>query len=462
MSNLNWATISGVSIANNTIVVGNYLYGFVGNGSVYRIDLTTGIVNSSWSTIASSQLTSNINGYNMATYGGYLYTSASGINNYNSQINKIQISTGISTIIDFKSIIGTDKEVWGLTIIGSLIYIIVKPATDNGSSFYTIDIFDNSIINILISNLSFRGIFLTSVGNIIYGFNLYSKIFRMDINNPTAYEAVWATIISPPDPNNLLCSLTIYQTDLYVCKTIIGSISSVIKISLSTPTDISTYFTYSSTDIIPICICQDNDYFYLNQTNITDISSSTISRFEKNPTPPIPEPPCFHEDTLITTLFGNIPVKYLSKGMPVKTLNNHFKKIEMIGRTTFKHRADTENRSKDQLYICSQEKYPDLFSDLILTGCHSILVDSFTSEKEMKDAIDINKGRLCMTENKYRLPACVDERAVVYGEKGSYTIYHVALENDDYFMNYGIYANGLLVESCSLRYLKELSGMTLL
>ena len=37
-----------------------------------------------------------------------------------------------------------------------------------------------------------------------------------------------------------------------------------------------------------------------------------------------------------------------------------------------------------------------------------------------------------------------------------------ALENDNYYMNYGIYANGLLVETCSKRYLKELSNMTLI
>jgi hypothetical protein len=41
-------------------------------------------------------------------------------------------------------------------------------------------------------------------------------------------------------------------------------------------------------------------------------------------------------------------------------------------------------------------------------------------------------------------------------------IYHIALENDDPYMNYGIYANGLLVESCSKRYLKELSKMRIL
>jgi hypothetical protein len=38
----------------------------------------------------------------------------------------------------------------------------------------------------------------------------------------------------------------------------------------------------------------------------------------------------------------------------------------------------------------------------------------------------------------------------------------LALENDDYYMNYGIYANGLLVETCSKRFMKELSSMTLL
>lgn len=58
--------------------------------------------------------------------------------------------------------------------------------------------------------------------------------------------------------------------------------------------------------------------------------------------------------------------------------------------------------------------------------------------------------------------ACIDERTKVYQKRGYQTIYHLALENDYYYGNYGIYANGLLVESCSKRYLKELSNMTLI
>jgi hypothetical protein len=56
----------------------------------------------------------------------------------------------------------------------------------------------------------------------------------------------------------------------------------------------------------------------------------------------------------------------------------------------------------------------------------------------------------------------LDNRATVYETPGDYTIYHLALENEVYTWNYGIYANGLLVESCSIRTLRELTNMTLI
>ena len=47
----------------------------------------------------------------------------------------------------------------------------------------------------------------------------------------------------------------------------------------------------------------------------------------------------------------------------------------------------------------------------------------------------------------YRLPACVHKRTSVYEKEGNYEIYHLALENENYYNNYGIWANGLLVET---------------
>ena len=74
----------------------------------------------------------------------------------------------------------------------------------------------------------------------------------------------------------------------------------------------------------------------------------------------------------------------------------------------------------------------------------------------------MGNGVVYITDNKGRLPACIDERTRPYCVGGEFTIYHIALDHDDYYMNYGIYANGLLVESTSKRFLKEESNMTLI
>lgn len=169
---------------------------------------------------------------------------------------------------------------------------------------------------------------------------------------------------------------------------------------------------------------------------------------------------CFKEDTKILTDQGYKPIQELRKGDLVKTLKHDFKPIALIGKREIYH-PYLKERIKDQLYLCSKTEYPELFQDLIITGCHSILVDNFTCEEQKEQAILVN-GDLFGTDYKYRLPACVDKRTTVFANPGTYTIYHLALENEDYYMNYGIYANGLLVESCSKRYLKELSNMELI
>jgi Hint domain len=186
---------------------------------------------------------------------------------------------------------------------------------------------------------------------------------------------------------------------------------------------------------------------------------SVIMNFAQISGPPSPVP-CFKEDIKILTNKGYIPVQDLRKGDLVKTLNHDFKRIDMIGKREIYHPALKE-RIKDQLYKCSQSEYTEIFEPLIITGCHSILVDNFISEEQKQKVIEVN-GKIYVTDNKYRLPACADPRTYVYETPGTYTIYHLALENDNYYMNYGIYANGLLVETCSKRYLKELSNMTLI
>jgi hypothetical protein len=169
--------------------------------------------------------------------------------------------------------------------------------------------------------------------------------------------------------------------------------------------------------------------------------------------------PCFKEGAKILTSTGYLPVEDLCKGDLVLTYKHGFVPVHMIGRRRMFHPSSAE-RLKDQLYVCSKEQYAELNEDLILTGCHAILVD--TLDPQQRAATVETLGKTYMTDGKVRLPACADLRATVYENPGDYTIYHVALDHSDNYMNYGVYANGLLVETCSKRYLKELSGMELI
>ena len=166
--------------------------------------------------------------------------------------------------------------------------------------------------------------------------------------------------------------------------------------------------------------------------------------------------PCFKEGTRILTNTGYKCIQELRKGDLIQTLKNGCLPIECIGVSPFNHTLHKE-RIKDQLYICSPHQYPELIEDLVITGCHSLLVNCLTQEQGEKTIEDF--GCIFETDGKPRLMAYLDEKAKVYEIPGTYKIYHLALQNENYTGNYGIYANGLLVESCSIRYLKELSNL---
>jgi hypothetical protein len=115
----------------------------------------------------------------------------------------------------------------------------------------------------------------------------------------------------------------------------------------------------------------------------------------------------------------------------------------------------------EQLYVCYPSKFSEVFEDLIITGYHSLLSQNFESDEQIEETRRV-LGKIYITDGYYRIPICIDKRAEVYQEEGTATIYHFALEHHDYDMNHGVYANGLLVESTSKKYLLERSGMELL
>jgi hypothetical protein len=128
----------------------------------------------------------------------------------------------------------------------------------------------------------------------------------------------------------------------------------------------------------------------------------------------------------------------------------------MIG--TSKMCNNNSNKLKDRLFIYTNSEYSEIIEDLIITGGHSLLVDEF--KKDEKEKTEELFREILLTDNKYLLPACIDTKSKLYEKEGIFDVYHIALDNDNDYLNYGIYANGLLVESCSKWYLKNFSGMT--
>jgi len=176
-----------------------------------------------------------------------------------------------------------------------------------------------------------------------------------------------------------------------------------------------------------------------------------------------PVAPCFLEGTTILCQVDGVekyvPVKELRNGTLVKTSLDGYKAVVLVGTGTIQNPGNDE-RTENRLYKCSPSKYPQLKEDLYITGCHSILEFPIT-KKQTEDTIK-HLGKLFVTDKKYRLMACVDDRAEPWNSEGTYTIWHFALENNDENMNYGVYANGgLLVETCSIHFLKNKSNMVL-
>jgi hypothetical protein len=179
-------------------------------------------------------------------------------------------------------------------------------------------------------------------------------------------------------------------------------------------------------------------------------------------TPP-PPPICFKEGSKILCFIDGveqyIPIETMRPGTLVKTALDGYKPVAVIGFSKV-YNPGNGTKSVHHLVKCTPAKYPELTEDLVLTGAHSILVSDIT-DKQRADLTELG-GRIFITDDKYRLMACVDDRSEPYEAEGLFTIWHFALEHTQYTWNYGVYANGLLVETTSLRMIKEFSGMTLL
>ena len=151
-----------------------------------------------------------------------------------------------------------------------------------------------------------------------------------------------------------------------------------------------------------------------------------------------------------------VPVETLRRGDLIKTAESGYKAIQLIGYKTIENLPDSDIKSR--LFIF--KKSGKMTEDLCVTGEHCALHKSLAAAK--LDQVRDYMGDIYVMEGYYRVPAHLDENAEPYPESGPATIWHFALEHDDVHWNYGVFVNGLLVESCSVRKMAEFSDMYIL
>ena len=226
----------------------------------------------------------------------------------------------------------------------------------------------------------------------------------------------------------------------------------IYRYDLTTATNPTLYYRFSSSNL----------GFGTNALQLYDPSNVAFG------TPIIINVVCFREGTLIRCLDASLkrevymPVEHITKDTFIKTFSQGYKRVEVIGYSTLLNpNAETVADNRLFCYKAGPEM-PALFEDLYITGNHSVLVEEEFLTDDLKNRVEAHMGEIYKTEGFVRLPACLDQRAEPFVEPGEYKIWHFALENDDIYANYGVYANGLLVETSSIRYMTELSKMTLL
>jgi hypothetical protein len=319
---------------------------------------------------------------------------------------------------------------------------------------------------------------LTSIGN--YAFNSVSNLLAVIFRGnsiPTIGTGNFSTsgntaYYMPGASNTSRLSMFTFTKTIPLAPTVTGINGMALSFVQSPPDATITNYSYSSDGVnytifspaqftSPLTIPTTGLKFLSTYTytikafnGITSDASNGISSQMKSIVP------CFKDDTKILTDKGYVEIKDLRNGDLVETFEHGLKPITVIGKRTIHHQV-SDDRLPDNLYKYTSATHSNVFEDLIITGRHAILVDELVSDKQKIDVINFYGGFL-KTDKKYLLPCCLDDNASIYEISGEYTVYNLALQNDDEEMNYGIYANGLLAETATERYMKNKSKMELI
>lgn len=156
---------------------------------------------------------------------------------------------------------------------------------------------------------------------------------------------------------------------------------------------------------------------------------------------------CYHPNTNILCFVDNeeqyVNIQKIKEGTYVKTLLNGYVKVSKIGK--IRCTISEAQKNVDRMFKHKQ-------NELMVTGWHFILVDELPN-KLLENGF---YKRNMIIDGKKILLVCDCDDFEMITECVKEDLYHLVLESDDDFRQYGIYANGVLTESCSMdNYVKK-------
>lgn len=136
-------------------------------------------------------------------------------------------------------------------------------------------------------------------------------------------------------------------------------------------------------------------------------------------------------------------VETLRKGDLVKTLKNGYVPVILSSIVTLR----PPNYADGSIHILTQNSDPNLTADLYMASKHCTLVDNITDEMLLRSALYL--GEYNKTDDMHKIPVGIDPRFSLLEHTENAQIWIFALQHYEDHANYGIYANGILVESMS-------------
>jgi len=163
---------------------------------------------------------------------------------------------------------------------------------------------------------------------------------------------------------------------------------------------------------------------------------------------------CFNEGTLILTLNSNnedvwVEIEKLQIGQLVKTYLHGYRKVKHLGKGILKNNVA---EPLNCMYKITKNNN-NIFKDLIITGGHSILVDTIEDNNENMLNLKYFNNNVYHIDDKLLLLSCASKNFIQIDDVNEYTYYHFVLENDgDINKCYGVWANGILTETPSEKF----------